>query len=202
MSISSLANPSESDLTNVKINDRLTNIISINKNKVTKAKFKELTERIYKDIQDKRTDKKTFQESLAAYKQTLSYSKMPITDKIYILLKEITRTDLKGLELSGYTKKLFSSLFKGNKNIAINILAKKVDNSTYLTPVIIVSYLGAEYHYLVVDKSIGNSLRSVSLDELTSLLSDNKYYYIDSKNVPSTTEIPGISRYVGDKIVR
>lgn len=202
VSISSLANPSESDLTNVKINDRLTNITSINKNKVTKAKFKELTERIYKDILSKRTDKKTFQESLAAYKQTLSYSKMPITDKIYILLKEITRTDLKGLELSGYTKKLFSSLFKGNKNIAINILAKRVDNSTYLTPVIIVSYLGLEYHYLVVDKSIENSLRSVSLDELTSLLSDNKYYYIDSKNVPSTTEIPGISRYVGDKIVR
>lgn len=202
VSISSLANPSESDLTNVKINDRLTNITSINKNKVTKAKFKELTERIYKDIQNKRTDKKTFQESLAAYKQTLSYSKMPITDKIYILLKEITRTDLKGLELSGYTKKLFSSLFKGNKNIAINILAKRVDNSTYLTPVIIVSYLGAEYHYLVVDKSIENSLRSVSLDELTSLLSENKYYYIDSKNVPSSTEIPGISRYVGDKIVR
>ncbi len=202
VSISSLANPSESDLTNVKINDRLTNITSINKNKVTKAKFKELTERIYKDIQNKRKDKKTFQESLAAYKQTLSYSKMPITDKIYILLKEVTRTDLKGLELSGYTKKLFSSLFKGNKNIAINILAKKVDNSTYLTPVIIVSYLGAEYHYLVVDKSIENSLRSASLDELTSLLSDNKYYYIDSKNVPSSTEIPGISRYVGDKIVR
>lgn len=202
VSISSLANPSESDLTNVKINDRLTNITSINKNKVTKAKFKELTDRIYKDIQNKRTDKKTFQESLAAYKQTLSYSKMPITDKIYILLKEITRTDLKGLELSGYTKKLFSSLFKGNKNIAINILAKRVDNSTYLTPVIIVSYLGLEYHYLVVDKSIGNSLRSVSLDELTSLLSENKYYYIDSKNVPSSTEIPGISRYVGDKIVR
>lgn len=202
VSISSLANPSESDLTNVKINDRLTNITSINKNKVTKAKFKELTERIYKDIQNKRTDKKTFQESLAAYKQTLSYSKMPITDKIYILLKEITRTDLKGLELSGYTKKLFSSLFKGNKNIAINILAKRVDNSTYLTPVIIVSYLGLEYHYLVVDKSIENSLRSVSLDELTSLLSENKYYYIDSKNVPSSTEIPGISRYVGDKIVR
>lgn len=202
VSISSLTNPSESDLTNVKINDRLTNITSINKNKVTKAKFKELTERIYKDIQNKRTDKKTFQESLAAYKQTLSYSKMPITDKIYILLKEITRTDLKGLELSGYTKKLFSSLFKGNKNIAINILAKRVDNSTYLTPVIIVSYLGLEYHYLVVDKSIENSLRSVSLDELTSLLSENKYYYIDSKNVPSTTEIPGISRYVGDKIVR
>lgn len=202
VSISSLANPSESDLTNVKINDRLTNITSINKNKVTKAKFKELTERIYKDILSKRTDKKTFQESLAAYKQTLSYSKMPITDKIYILLKEITRTDLKGLELSGYTKKLFSSLFKGNKNIAINILAKRVDNSTYLTPVIIVSYLGLEYHYLVVDKSIENSLRSVSLDELTSLLSENKYYYIDSKNVPSSTEIPGISRYVGDKIVR
>lgn len=202
VSISSLANPSESDLTNVKINDRLTNITSINKNKVTKAKFKELTDRIYKDIQNKRTDKKTFQESLAAYKQTLSYSKMPITDKIYILLKEITRTDLKGLELSGYTKKLFSSLFKGNKNIAINILAKKVDNSTYLTPVIIVSYLGLEYHYLVVDKSIENSLRSASLDELTSLLSENKYYYIDSKNVPSSTEIPGISRYVGDKIVR
>lgn len=202
VSISSLANPSESDLTNVKINDRLTNITSINKNKVTKAKFKELTERIYKDILSKRTDKKTFQESLSAYKQTLSYSKMPITDKIYILLKEITRTDLKGLELSGYTKKLFSSLFKGNKNIAINILAKRVDNSTYLTPVIIVSYLGLEYHYLVVDKSIENSLRSVSLDELTSLLSENKYYYIDSKNVPSSTEIPGISRYVGDKIVR
>lgn len=202
VSISSLANPSESDLTNVKINDRLTNITSINKNKVTKAKFKELTDRIYKDILSKRTDKKTFQESLSAYKQTLSYSKMPITDKIYILLKEITRTDLKGLELSGYTKKLFSSLFKGNKNIAINILAKRVDNSTYLTPVIIVSYLGLEYHYLVVDKSIENSLRSVSLDELTSLLSENKYYYIDSKNVPSSTEIPGISRYVGDKIVR
>lgn len=201
VSISSLANPSASDITNVKINDRLVNITSINKNKTTKQKFKELTEKVYKDIIEKREERKTFQDSLNSYKLTLKYSKIPAIDKVYILLKEISRTNLDGLELVGYTKKLFFTLFKNNKNIRVNILARKNDSS-YLSPVIIVSIFDNEYHYIVIDNKSKNNLRSVSIEELTSLLSDNEYYYIDSTSLQNSNEIPGISRYVGDRIVR
>lgn len=201
VSINSLAKPEESDITNVKVNDSLINISSINQNKVTQAKFKELTEKIYNEIINRKEEKQKFSDSLSAYRQTMDESSISITDKIYILLKEITRTNLKGLELVGYTKKLFSCLFKDNNNISINILAKK-DAQSHLTPIIVISLKQTDYHYMIVDNNVPNSLRSATIDELTSLLGENKYYYIDSKNVLCNGEIPGISRYVGDKIVR
>lgn len=201
VTISSLATPEQSDITNVKISDKLVNISSINKNKVTKAKFKELTEKIYIEILEKNEDKKTFSESLSAYRKTIAFEDTSIIDKIYILLKEIIKSNLKGLEIVGYIKKLFNTLFKGNKNIKINVLAKKNEELSYLTPIVIISIFDSEYHYIIVDNTLDDSLKSVSMEELTSLLSENKYYYIDN-NTGVVPIIPGISRYVGDKIVR
>lgn len=198
VAINSLVTPEKSDFINVKVNDKIINLISINNNKVTNKKFAELRDKVYEDIRRKRENRKSFQESLVAYRDTFKYSKINIQDKLYILLKEITRTNLKGLDMVGYEKKLFKALFANNSNVAINILAKKNGEEEYLTPVTIVSILDIEYHYLVVDETNQDILRSVSLDELISLLSDNCYYYIDDKE----NSIPGVSRYVGDKIVR
>ena len=198
VAINSLVTPEKSDFINVKVNDKIINLISINNNKVTNKKFAELRDKVYEDIRRERENRKSFQESLVSYRDTFKYSKINIQDKLYILLKEITSTNLKGLDMVGYEKKLFKALFANNSNVAINILAKKNGEEEYLTPVTIVSILDIEYHYLVVDETNQDILRSVSLDELISLLSDNCYYYIDDKE----SSIPGVSRYVGDKIVR
>lgn len=198
VAINSLVTPEKSDFINVKVNDKIINLISINNNKVTNKKFAELRDKVYEDIRRKRENRKSFQESLVSYRDTFKYSKINTQDKLYILLKEITSTNLKGLDMVGYEKKLFKALFANNSNIAINILAKKNGEEEYLTPVTVVSIRDIDYHYLVVDETNQDILRSVSLDELISLLSDNCYYYIDDKE----NSIPGVSRYVGDKIVR
>ena len=196
VAINSLATPEKSDITNVKVNDNLINIFSLNKNQVTKKKFNELVDKIYADIQEKKRANKKFKESVSAYKQTMELSKINIVDKLYILLKEITRQNLKGMDMVGYEKKLFKTLFSGNKNITINILARQNRQTNYLTPVTIISVFDRDYTYFIVDEMSSEILRSVSMEELTSLLSDNVYYYIDDP------EIPGVSKYVGDKIVR
>lgn len=198
VAINSLVTPEKSDFINVKVKDKIINLISINNNNITNKKFTELRNKVYEDIKRKRENRKSFQESLASYRDTFKYSKIDIQDKLYILLKEITRTNLKGLDMVGYEKKLFRALFANNSNVAINILAKKNGEEEYLTPVTVVSIRDIDYHYLVVDETNQDILRSVSLDELISLLSNNCYYYIDNKE----NSIPGVSRYVGDKIVR
>ncbi|MCX4249537.1 MAG: hypothetical protein OSJ65_07250 [Bacilli bacterium] len=196
VAINSLAVPEKSDIINAKINDKLVNIVSLNKNQITKKKFNELVAKIYADIQEKKRVNKRFKDSVAAYKQTMQSSKISTVDKLYILLKEITRLDLKGMDMVGYEKKLFKTLFSSNTNISINILARQNKQTNYLTPVTIISVIDHDCTYFIIDEMSKEVLRSVSIEELTSLLSDNVYYYVDN------TEIPGISKYVGDKIVR
>lgn len=196
VSLNTISVPSQSDLVNVKINDEVINLVCTNKNETTKKKFKELTNRIYEDINNKREKDKTFKEALEFYKNTYVDKSVSIQERIYVLLLEITRSNLKGIDAIGYEKKLIDNLFGDSNKVVVSYLCKETRNN-YLTPVTIISINDNNgYIYFMVDHDAPSSVTKVTQTELTNILGLGGIYYVDDQ------KIPGINNSVGEKYVR
>ena len=193
--LTSFANLDKNDLTNVKINATLNNLTSLNKNEFTKKKFNELVERIYREIIAKREKKELFSESLTQYKTNMDSKYISLIDKIYILLVEISRKKLKGVDSLAYQNKIFSNIFKDDDNVKLNFLCRETKDN-YLSLVSIVSIKREDnYNYFLVDPDL-DELTAITSEELTNILGMKKIYYIDDKKVP------GIQVEVGEKYVK
>lgn len=197
VALNSLDNIGESDLTNVKVNDNLSNLICTNKNEVTRKKFMELTEKIYNDIIAKKANQEAFKQAVNRYKDTFEYSKTTVRDKLYLLLKALGRTNLKGLQILSYEKKVFANLFKDNPNININFVCTLDEDSNYIRPITIVSILDSgEYKYFIVDGTKDNKIDYLNHEELIELFETKSYLYLHDK------KIPGIEPSVGEMYAR
>lgn len=196
ISLNTISVPNQSDLVNVKINDEVINLVCTNKNETTKKKFQELLERIYNDVNIKRQKDKTFKESLETYKSAYADKTVSIQERLYVLLLEITRTNLKGIDAIGYEKKIIDNLFGDTNKVVVTYLCKEARNN-YLTPVTIISVNdNNEYIYFMVDHDTPSSVIKVTSGELTNILGLGGIYYV------SDEKIPGINSSVGEKYVR
>lgn len=187
----------KSDLTNVKVNDKISNLVCFNKNEVTKKKFNELVEKIYNDIIAKKENQERFRQAVNRYKNTYQYTKTSVRDKLYLLLKEICRTDLKGLQIISYEKKIFDNIFKNNPNIDINFICSLDEETSYVKPISIVSIFDSDkYNYFAIDGTKDNKIEFLSQDDLIEMFETRTYLYLDKKT------IPGIDNTVGEVYAR
>lgn len=197
VALNSLDRIGKSDLTNVKVNDKISNLVCFNKNEVTRKKFNELTEKIYNDIIAKRENQERFKQTVNRYKSMYLYTKTSVRDKLYLLLKEICRTDLKGLQIISYEKKIFDNLFKNNPNIDINFICCLDEDTNYVKPISIVSVFESDaYSYFAIDGTKDNKIEYLSQDDLIEMFETRTYLYLEEKN------IPGIGASVGEVYAR
>ncbi|MCH5167658.1 MAG: hypothetical protein J1F35_07215 [Erysipelotrichales bacterium] len=196
ISLTSFENPDRSDLLNVKINDEIINLTCINKNEFTRNKFKELLNRIYSNITREKANAKAFKESLENYNSRNNINEVSIQEKLRILLLEINRTNLKGIDAIGYVKKIIQNIFSNTNRVKLNYLCKE-SKRNYLTPVTIISVLNDDgYVYYMIDHTNPNGVMELSKEQVTSVLGLGGMYYIDDNR------IPGINNFVGEKYVR
>lgn len=200
VAISSIDNIESSDLTNVKINDDIVNIKSINQNTVTKAKFDELVYRIYDEIIKRKEDTKRFQESLKNYKNKYASQNLSIKEKMYVLLKRLARSDLKGIDMVAYEKKVFDNIFGNNPSIKMNFICSQINaHKEYnLTPLMIISIINdGDYTYYVIDPNNADVVDIISKEELIDMFESKYYFYITNQE-----NIPGIDKAIGEVYVK
>lgn len=192
VALNSLDNIGKSDLTNVKVNDKLSNLVCVNKNEVTKKKFSELVEKIYHNIITKKENQLVFKQAVKRYRDLYRYTDTSVRDRLYLLLKEICRTDLKGLQIISYEKKIFDNLFRNNPNIAINFICGLDEETNYVKPISIVSVFESNtYSYFIIDGTKENKLDYLSHDDLIELFETKTYLYLDDKKIPGMENVIG-----------
>ena len=185
VALNSLDNIGKSDLTNVKVNDKLANLTCINKNEVTRNKFNELVEKVYGNIISKREEQIKFKQAVDNYKNMYEYTKTSTRDKLYLLLKEICRTDLKGLQTISYAKKVFDNLFKNDSRVQINFICSQNEYNSYIKPISIVSIEeSGGYSYFVIDSEKENTVSYMHQEELMEMFETKTYLYVDNKKIP------------------
>ena len=200
ISVDSVENIIPNDMANAKINAPLTGLKSINNNSVSKRKFDELVYKILSEHIRQKENRKLFKESLEEYKEKYANTKLDTKEKLYVLLKDIARKDLKGMDTISYQRLVFKNIFECSNNIAINFISSMVNtyNDFSYTPISIVSILTVDgYSYLLIDPNNSTIIDSVSKEELEDMFESGYYAYVSvtNKNIPGL-ELKGGKSYV------
>ena len=172
----------DSDLTNMKVGDRIQGLTCMNSNVVTQKKFNEMANKIRINILKKQKEFETFDRNVDKYKEEISVVDLSKKDKIRLLLKIITRDNLQGLDRLAYQKKIFESIFTEEDGVHITFL------SNMNKPFTLISVMDDDKtRYYVVNESRNVILRSITKEEIIENLDKRIYKYI-----PGVEEIPGL----------
>ncbi len=187
MELTSFDAIAKNDLANIKVNDEIANLTCINKNAATKQKFSEKINQIYASIKTKHENAKRFSETLAEYQSNLSKRPIPLKEKVFTLLKEICRSNLTGVDIFAYEKKVFSAIFANDKRIKITFMY--IENESGLHPVTVISIKDTGYQYFVVDQTSPEIIKPISYQSMQKMVERNDIHYIGDQTILGITDI-------------
>lgn len=178
----------DSDLTNMKVGDRIKGLVCTNENVATQKKFNELANKVRLNILKKKQEIETFDRSINKYKEEIDIASLSKRDRIKLLLKVITRENLKGVDRLIYQKKIFEGIFTEEDGVSITFL-NKMNN-----PFTLVTVHEDDYKYYVVNESSKVPLRTISKEEILEKLDKGIYKYISGElDIPGLLEEKGVS---------
>lgn len=189
VSVDSLDDLGKNDLTSVKINDDIIGLKSVNRVDISKIKFKELIDKMYKIFLNDKKRTLDFKSKLEEYERTYQECKLSKKERIKLFLTAIARKDLKGTDNIGYMKRVFNNIFAKDKNVSINFIGAGFSGDEFnVTPIAIVTVLeNNEYCYYKVNPKSPNVIDSITKEELEGMFSNDYYYYRGFNNC-----IPGL----------
>ena len=178
----------DSDLTNMKVGDRIKGLTCENANVTTQKKFNEMANKVRLNILTKQKELETFDRNVNKYKEEINIASLSKRDRIKLLLKVITRENLKGVDRLIYQKKIFDSIFTEEDGISISFLNKMN------MPFTLITVYEDTYKYYVVNESTRIPLRSITKEELEDKLNKGIYRLIsDDLIIPGINEEKGVS---------
>ena len=198
--VDTLSDVLNSDFTNAKINAPLTGLICLNQNQIGKQKFEELFYKIIKELIETKKERILFEGSLQEYHNKYARTDLSFKDKFYVLLKDIARPNLKGIDAIAYQKKVFENLFGNDDRISINFISSMINNYkdyTYTPLTIITLKTNDEVRYYMIDPNHQNIVERISESELEEYFLSGEYAYLDEVD-----EIPELELVSGVKYVR
>lgn len=198
ITIDSLDDLSHNDLTSVKINDKINCLRSVNECEISRIKFQELLDKMYKKFLNDKKRELDFRSNLEKYESTYKNFNISKKEKLKILIKAIARRDLKGIDNIGYIKRVFDLLFDGCPDVSVSFIGSSLNNHGFnITPIVIVSILdNGEYHYFNIDPNEVGIIKTIFKETLQEMFRNGYYYYREHNNY-----IPGIEEredYVRD----
>ena len=183
-----ISNIFDSDLTNIKVGDRIKGLTCINENVSTQKKFNEISNKIRLNILNREKQLETYEKNVDNIKNSISSGNLSKKDKIKVLLKVITRDNLKGLDKLIYQRKIFESIFTEEDNIKITFISNKNNPFT-----IISLFENDTYKYFAVNETNDLPLRVITNDELNAKIENGEYVLLENEIIPGLSENKGVS---------
>ena len=183
-----IKNVIDSDLTNIKVGDKLNGLTCLNENVATQKKFNELSNKIRFNILTRKNELETYDRNVKNIRSNLRLKDLSKKEKIKILLKVITRDNLKGLDKLIYQRKIFESIFDDEDNIKMTFISNTNNPFT-----IISSFENDTYRYYAVNETVDSPLRVITKEELLSKIDKGEYVLLDNENIPGLIEDKGVS---------
>ena len=178
----------DSDLTNVKVGDKVNGLTCINENVATQKKFNELCTKVRTNILNRKNELETYERNVTKIKETFDLNTLSKKDRIKLLLKVITKDNLKGLDKLVYQRKIFESIFTEEDNIKITFISNTNNPFT-----IISSFDNDTYKYYSVNESDDSPLRAITKEELLNKIDSGEYILLENENIPGLIEDKGVS---------
>jgi hypothetical protein len=178
----------DSDLTNIKVGDKINGLTCINENVATQKKFNELSNKIRLNILTRKNEFETYDRNVKNIRNIVNLKELSKKDRIKILLKVITKENLKGLDKLIYQRKIFESIFTEEDNIKITFISNTNNPFT-----IISLFENGTYKYYAVNESDESPLRVITKEEINNKINTGEYVLIENENIPGLIEDKGVS---------
>ncbi|MBP3461130.1 MAG: hypothetical protein J6K21_01805 [Bacilli bacterium] len=187
-----------SDIVNVKLGKSLNGLICQNINKNTQKEFKKNLEKVYKIYIDEKIKNKknliNFDELMKKYKLIREKENIELFDKFKILIQEINKSDLIGVDAMSYVHQLTKLIFNNNElstNFNFTII-KNISKSSNTINLCGIFTLNNNIYYSYIPKKV---LSRLSKEEIENLFNEGFFEYIDLEH-----QIPGIN--INKKVMR
>jgi hypothetical protein len=167
----------KNDMSMIKIGASLNCIKSYNTNEVTRKKFNETLYNVFSEYNQIKERKFAFNNLVEEYNNKYKNDiEIPFRKKLYLLLKLISRRNLKGLDNINYFKEMFNIIFKEEDDISIEIVAKKY--MYHFRPVVLIT---KDNYTFLVDPNDYDSVKVLSREQIDDLYNKNIISNIDNK---------------------
>ena len=167
------------DMSMIKIGASLNCIKSYNTNEVTRKKFNETLYNVFSEYNQIKERKFAFNNLVEEYNNKYKNDiEIPFRKKLYLLLKLISRRNLKGLDNINYFKEMFNIIFKEEDDISIEIVAKKY--MYHFRPVVLIT---KDNYTFLVDPNDYDSVKVLSREQIDDLYNKNIISNIDNKSI-------------------
>lgn len=189
------------DMANAKLNIPLTGLRCLNANEVTSKKFDEIFYKVMLNNLKRKEQKQKFNDSLKEYRDKYEHVTLDTKEKLFIILKELARSDLKGMDSISYQKLVFDNVFKPKGNVSINFISSKVNRykGFNYTPITIITILTIDgYRYFAIDPNSADIIMPITAETLIDMFESRKYAYI----AMSDKQIPGLGLEKSRQYVR
>ena len=188
-----------SDMTLAKLNKHLRGLECINKNNSTRCEFKNSLNKVYEmlfenqiDDVDANYEQMVFMLIDEYSKLTDNVKKVPLEEKMSILIQKVNSTNLSGMDLISYLlrlKKILFNRFQRLNNVNITIVRNNDDNNISTATIIVLNPNGFDdmsnmYYFFVP----GSDLMTTTKDEIQSRFDEGTLQYIDEDG----PTVPGI----------
>ena len=178
----------DSDLTNIKVGDQLNGLTCLNENIATQKKFNELSNKIRLNILSRKKEMETYEQNVSKVRNIVNIKELPKKERIKLLLKVITKDNLKGLDKLIYQRRIFESIFTEDDNIKISFISNTNNPFTIIT-----SLDNDVYKYYAVNETEDSPLRVITKEEIESKIQSHEYILLENEIIPGLIEDKGVS---------
>jgi len=177
-----------SDISNIKLNNSIECLNSINKNVVIRNKFNETKDKVKSNITINKKKETEFNLALDKYRsQYLRHDVISPDDLYTVFFKSIRREDLVGLDAYTYLKQLFDKTISNLGEVKLDFLSKrKADGFSFTVVALLTKEVNGEFTYAIIDYNQDPIMNVISKDNLERLLNSKEYYFLEeNKNLSS-----------------
>ena len=169
----------KNDVSMIKIGGSLNCIRSYNTNEITKAKFNETLYKVYSDYNKTKERKQEFNDLINEYNNEYkTNTNINFRSRLAILLKLISRKNLKGIDNINYIKEVYNKIFGESDEVSLEVLIKK--QSYHSRPVILVT---KDKYIFLVDANDYEPIKLISREQLDDMFGKNIITKYDRKNI-------------------
>ena len=130
----------------------------------------------------------TYEQNVSKVRNIVNIKELPKKERIKLLLKVITKDNLKGLDKLIYQRRIFESIFTEDDNIKISFISNTNNPFTIIT-----SLDNDVYKYYAVNETEDSPLRVITKEEIESKIQSHEYILLENEIIPGLIEDKGVS---------
>lgn len=170
-----------SDISNIKLNNSIECLKSINKNATSRLKFSEMKDKVKDNITVNKKKDVEFEFSLEEYRKKFLTPNILTNDDLYrLFFMALKKEDLVGLDSYAYLKQLFDKTLGKTGEVKLDFISKKrYKGFSFKSIALLTREVNGNFTYAIIDYNQNPIVKIISKEHLEKILESNNYHFLN-----------------------